>query len=136
MHEAKTHWSPLVDRVEAGEEIVIGRSGKPVAKLVPYQPERPARRGLGAWKGRVWIADKHQLLTWSRQSSCTGRVAYRPVEMRVALSRRDALAEAQDSTRPGRFLSVPAASSSLSASSRASTSLWSSSDSGAMTVSR
>jgi prevent-host-death family protein len=57
MHEAKTHLSRLVERAEAGEEIVIGRAGKPVAKLVPYQPERPARRGLGAWKGRVWIAD-------------------------------------------------------------------------------
>ena len=57
MHEAKTHLSRLVERVEAGEEIVIGRSGKPVAKLVPYQEERAVRRGLGAWKGRVSISD-------------------------------------------------------------------------------
>ena len=56
MHEAKTHLSRLVERVEAGEEIVIGRSGKPVAKLVPYQPER-RRRVPGAWKGRITIAD-------------------------------------------------------------------------------
>jgi prevent-host-death family protein len=56
MHEAKTHLSRLIQRVEAGEEIVIGRSGKPVAKLVPYQPERP-RRVPGAWKGRIRIAD-------------------------------------------------------------------------------
>jgi prevent-host-death family protein len=56
MHEAKTHLSRLVERVEAGEEIVIGRAGKPVAKLVPYQPERP-RRVPGAWKGRITIAD-------------------------------------------------------------------------------
>jgi prevent-host-death family protein len=57
MHEAKTHLSRLVERVEAGEEIVIGRAGKPVAKLVPYRDERAVRRGLGAWKGRVKIAD-------------------------------------------------------------------------------
>jgi prevent-host-death family protein len=57
MHEAKTHLSRLVERVESGEEIIIGRAGKPVARLVPYQEKRPPRTGLGAWKGRVWIAD-------------------------------------------------------------------------------
>ena len=57
MHEAKTHLSRLVERVESGEEIVIGRAGKPVAKLVPYTAQRPKRAGYGAWKGRVWIAD-------------------------------------------------------------------------------
>ena len=36
IHEAKTHFSQLVERVAAGEEIVIGRAGKPVAKLVPF----------------------------------------------------------------------------------------------------
>jgi prevent-host-death family protein len=56
MHEAKTHLSRLVERVEAGEEIVIGRAGKPVAKLVPYQEERVQRRP-GALKGKIWIAD-------------------------------------------------------------------------------
>jgi prevent-host-death family protein len=56
MHEAKTHLSRLIQRVEAGEEIVIGRSGKPVAKLVPYQEERVQRRP-GALKGKIWIAD-------------------------------------------------------------------------------
>jgi prevent-host-death family protein len=57
MHEAKTHLSRLVERVEAGEEIVIGRAGKPVAKLVPYQPERRPPRRPGALKGKIWIAD-------------------------------------------------------------------------------
>jgi prevent-host-death family protein len=58
MHEAKTHLSRLVERVEAGEEIVIGRSGKPVAKLVPYVEEVPPRpRRPGAWKGRIRMAD-------------------------------------------------------------------------------
>jgi prevent-host-death family protein len=54
-HEAKTHLSRLLERVAAGEEIVIGRAGKPVAKLVPYsEPKKP--RQFGAWKGKVWLA--------------------------------------------------------------------------------
>jgi prevent-host-death family protein len=57
MHEAKTHLSRLVERVESGEEIIIGRAGKPVARLVPYQEKRPVRSGYGALKGKLWIAD-------------------------------------------------------------------------------
>ncbi|HVT77254.1 MAG TPA: type II toxin-antitoxin system Phd/YefM family antitoxin [Acidimicrobiales bacterium] len=55
IHEAKTHFSKLVDRAAAGEEIVIGRAGKPVARLVPYVPA-VARRTPGAWKGKVKLA--------------------------------------------------------------------------------
>ena len=46
MHEAKTHLSKLVARVEAGEEIVLARAGRPVARLSPVpttQPRRPGR---------------------------------------------------------------------------------------------
>ena len=55
MHEAKTHLSRLVDRAAAGEEIVIARAGKPVARLVAYEP-RTANRELGSWRGKVWIS--------------------------------------------------------------------------------
>jgi prevent-host-death family protein len=55
IHEAKTHLSRLVDRAAAGEEIVIGRAGKPIAKLVAYRPPVEMRQ-LGAWAGRVSIA--------------------------------------------------------------------------------
>jgi prevent-host-death family protein len=55
IHEAKTHLSRLVERAAAGEEIVIGKAGKPMAKLVPFKAPRPKRRP-GAWKGKVWIA--------------------------------------------------------------------------------
>jgi prevent-host-death family protein len=55
VHQAKTHLSSLLERVEHGEEIIIGRSGTPVAKLVPYREARRARRP-GGWKGRVRIA--------------------------------------------------------------------------------
>lgn len=55
IHEAKTHLSRLVERVEAGEEIVLARAGRPVAKLVPYVPRREPRRP-GVWKGKLWLA--------------------------------------------------------------------------------
>ena len=53
IHEAKTHFSKLVEQVEAGEEVVIARNGKPVAKLVPYAGEK---RELGRLRGQLWIA--------------------------------------------------------------------------------
>lgn len=51
MHEAKTHLSKFVERVEGGEEIVISRAGKPAAKLVPV-PKKLGKRKLGGWEGR------------------------------------------------------------------------------------
>lgn len=56
MHEAKTHLSRLVDRAEAGEEIIIARAGRPAARLVPLA-RRPRTRELGVWRGRVTIRD-------------------------------------------------------------------------------
>lgn len=55
VHEAKTHLSRLLQRVEAGEEIVIGRGGRPAARLVPYREPRGRRQG-GQWQGRVTMA--------------------------------------------------------------------------------
>jgi prevent-host-death family protein len=49
VHEAKTHHSRLLRQVSAGEEIVIARGGKPVARLVPV--ERPRDRQLGRDQG-------------------------------------------------------------------------------------
>ena len=56
MHEAKTHLSRLVERARAGEEIVIAKSGTPVAKLVPYT-ENLEPRTLGGMEGLIWMAD-------------------------------------------------------------------------------
>lgn len=61
MHFAKTHLSKLVGRVEAGEEIVIDRAGKPVAKLVPVQPAKKGRRKLGVWEGKGWVASDEEM---------------------------------------------------------------------------
>jgi prevent-host-death family protein len=55
IHEAKTHLSRLVERVEGGEEIVIARAGRPIARLVPFRPRR-SPRVPGLWEGRVTIA--------------------------------------------------------------------------------
>lgn len=55
MHEAKTHLSKLVERVEGGQEIVISRAGKPAAKLVPVERATPGRRALGIWAGKVHL---------------------------------------------------------------------------------
>jgi prevent-host-death family protein len=56
VHEAKTHLSRLLERVAAGEEVVIAKAGVPVARLVPVVlpvEERP----LGTEAGRVFVAD-------------------------------------------------------------------------------
>lgn len=55
MHEAKTGLSRLVARVEAGEEIIIARAGKPAAKLVAFTARR--RHRLGLLDGRFTIPD-------------------------------------------------------------------------------
>jgi prevent-host-death family protein len=55
IHEAKTHLSRLLQRVAAGEEVTIARSGVPVARLVAVEPE--AKRPLGFARGEIWIAD-------------------------------------------------------------------------------
>lgn len=56
VHQAKTQLSRLLARVEQGEEIVIARDGKPVAKLVPHRPKRMPREP-GWAKGKIWISD-------------------------------------------------------------------------------
>lgn len=54
VHEAKTHLSRLLRRVAMGEEIIVARGGKPVARLVPVSGKVQRRPGSGA--GRIWIA--------------------------------------------------------------------------------
>jgi prevent-host-death family protein len=56
IHEAKTHLSRLLDRVAMGEEVVIAKAGKPVAKLVAIAPERPLFK-LGSAKGEFVVPD-------------------------------------------------------------------------------
>ena len=56
MHEAKTHFSRLLDRVQAGEEFVIARAGRPVARFGPVaRPEK--KRRLGLLDGELKVPD-------------------------------------------------------------------------------
>jgi prevent-host-death family protein len=56
LYEAKTALSKLVDRAAAGEEIVIAKDGKPLARLVPLKGAN-ATRAPGGWEGKVKVAE-------------------------------------------------------------------------------
>lgn len=55
MNEARSRFSEILRRVERGEEFVIARAGRPVARLVPFAARRQ-RRVAGVWRGKVVIA--------------------------------------------------------------------------------
>lgn len=55
VHEAKTQLSKLLEQVEGGEEIIIARAGKPVARLGPLEQKRVKR--AGALKGQIHVPD-------------------------------------------------------------------------------
>ncbi|MEK7794502.1 MAG: type II toxin-antitoxin system Phd/YefM family antitoxin [Candidatus Hydrogenedentota bacterium] len=59
IHHAKTNLSKLLEQVESGEEVIIARAGKPIAKIVgiPKSTEEKPWRPGGGWAGRGWIAD-------------------------------------------------------------------------------
>lgn len=54
IHEAKTHFSQILARVQAGEEVVIAKAGEPIARIVPIR--RHTLRVPGTEKGVVWMA--------------------------------------------------------------------------------
>lgn len=56
IHEAKTHFSKLINRALNGEEIVIAKDGTPLVQLTPYNPEVTKRKG-GQFKDIMYIAD-------------------------------------------------------------------------------
>lgn len=56
VYEAKSQLSKLLEQVEAGDEIVIARNGRPIAKIVPLW-RRTSPRVPGGWEGKVRIAD-------------------------------------------------------------------------------
>ncbi len=56
LHEAKTHLSKLIKRVELGEEIIIARAGHPVAKLTAIAPQHKPRMP-GSARGKIRISD-------------------------------------------------------------------------------
>jgi len=56
VHEAKTHLSRLLNRISAGEEIIIAKAGKPVARLIPWR-EPVLRREPGLDRGTFRVPD-------------------------------------------------------------------------------
>jgi len=56
IHQAKTNLSRLIEKTLAGEDVIIAKAGKPVAKLVAYK-EKVQLRKPGLWKGKIWISD-------------------------------------------------------------------------------
>jgi len=56
IHEAKSKLSQLVESALAGEEVVIAKSGKPVAMLIPYKTS--CKRAFGEFKGQITISSK------------------------------------------------------------------------------
>jgi prevent-host-death family protein len=56
IHEAKTHLSRIIEEVARGKAVIIGKAGKPMARLVPMTPEvRPKK--LGTLKGKIRVSD-------------------------------------------------------------------------------
>ncbi len=75
VHEAKTNLSRLLAKVEAGEEVIIARNGKPVARLVSIQ--KRGKRQFGSMKGLIEIDDRffdplpeEELAAWEGGCSC------------------------------------------------------------------
>jgi prevent-host-death family protein len=56
IHDAKTHFSKLINRVLEGEEMIIAKGGKQLVKMVPFEEQDSPRRG-GQFKGLIEIAD-------------------------------------------------------------------------------
>jgi prevent-host-death family protein len=63
IHSAKTNLSKLLGRVMNGEEIIIAKAGKPIARLVPERPPIAAKRVPGIDKGKLRIADDFDSLS-------------------------------------------------------------------------
>ena len=53
IHEAKTNLSQLLEQIEAGEDVIIARHGKPVARLIPYTVKPAQQRKPGSLRGKI-----------------------------------------------------------------------------------
>jgi len=63
IHEAKTHFSKLLAQVSAGEEIIIAKAGKPVARLAPIEAKAAKKRVPGIDKGKIWMAEDFDVMS-------------------------------------------------------------------------
>jgi prevent-host-death family protein len=58
VHEAKTHLSRLIEKVLAGEKVVISRNREPVVQMIPAQAAPMKTRRIGAWKGKISLGER------------------------------------------------------------------------------
>ena len=63
IHEAKTHFSKLLAQVSAGEEIIIAKAGRPVARLGPIEPKVAKKRVPGIDKGKIWMSEDFNVMS-------------------------------------------------------------------------
>ena len=63
VHAAKTQFSKLLARVIAGEEIIIAKAGKPVARLAPIGRQTAKKRVPGIDKGKIWMSKDFDVMT-------------------------------------------------------------------------
>lgn len=75
IYEAKTHLSSLIAQVEAGEEVILSRAGKPVARIVPWSEPAKAKRQLGLLSGRIVETPG----VWDEEEDMTSLMAAEPV---------------------------------------------------------
>lgn len=62
IHQAKAQLSKLVEEAALGEEIIIAKAGKPIARLVPLATNECKTRTPGGMKGQIWVADDFDAL--------------------------------------------------------------------------
>ena len=62
IQQVQARFFDFLHRVEAGEEILISRDGRPIARLTPFSPSGLPPRQPGGWEGRVFIADDFDTL--------------------------------------------------------------------------
>jgi prevent-host-death family protein len=73
--EAKSSLSSLIAKVERGHKVIIGKAGKPVAVLVPYQPDTSPRKLGGTWSGKVKVAEDFDTLPLELAKAFEGKAA-------------------------------------------------------------
>jgi prevent-host-death family protein len=77
MHDAKTNFSRLIGRVEAGEEVIIARAGKPVANVVQNEPQPKPSKRVGCWLFCYTVnsaARARTILNWGCDAFCTDAI--------------------------------------------------------------
>ena len=79
--DAKASLSKLIEQVLQGEEVIIGKAGKPVAKIVPYAADTaPRQLGAGNGTGKIWVAEAFDDLPADLVSLFTGEADHESAE--------------------------------------------------------